>query len=108
MSLMLAITWPRSTRPSRRRYPTIGRQFQTVTSLSWVITAYLLASTAVTPVFGTLSDISGRTVVIAGFDLSFFVGSVLCALAPQHAGADPRARPAGASAAAASCRWCRR
>jgi hypothetical protein len=27
--------------------PTIGRQFQDVSSLSWVITAYLLASTAV-------------------------------------------------------------
>ena len=36
--------------------PTIGRQFHDVTSLSWVITAYLLASTAVAPVFGTLSD----------------------------------------------------
>src|ERR1700753_3496835 len=40
--------------------PTIGRQFGEVSSLSWVITAYLLASTAVAPVFGTLSDIYGR------------------------------------------------
>ena len=45
--------------------PTIGRQFQDVSSLSWVITAYLLASTAVAPVFGTLSDIYGRR---ANFD----------------------------------------
>src|SRR5579871_514184 len=37
--------------------PTIGRQFRDVSSLSWVITAYLLASTAVAPVFGTLSEI---------------------------------------------------
>ena len=37
--------------------PTIGRQFNDVSNLSWVITAYLLASTAVAPVFGTLSDI---------------------------------------------------
>src|SRR3954467_1803833 len=37
--------------------PTIGRQFNDVTNLSWVIAAYLLASTAVAPVFGTLSDI---------------------------------------------------
>jgi len=35
--------------------PTIGRQFQDVSSLSWVITAYLLASTAVAPVFGTVA-----------------------------------------------------
>ena len=34
--------------------PTIGRQFNDVSNLSWVITAYLLASTAVAPVFGTL------------------------------------------------------
>src|SRR6202040_3447295 len=34
--------------------PTIGRQFHDVSSLSWVISAYLLASTAVAPVFGTL------------------------------------------------------
>src|SRR6201985_2096882 len=45
--------------------PTIGRQFQDVTNLSWVITAYLLASTAVAPVFGTLSDIYGRRAMIS-------------------------------------------
>ncbi|HTG05093.1 MAG TPA: MFS transporter, partial [Bradyrhizobium sp.] len=44
--------------------PTIGRQFQDVSNLSWVITAYLLASTAVAPVFGTLSDIYGRRAMI--------------------------------------------
>ena len=44
--------------------PTIGRQFQDVSSLSWVITAYLLAATAVAPVFGTLSDIYGRRAMI--------------------------------------------
>jgi MFS family permease len=46
--------------------PTIGRQFHDVTTLSWVITAYLLASTAVAPVFGTLSDIYGRRAMIIG------------------------------------------
>ncbi|MET0679257.1 MAG: MFS transporter, partial [Bradyrhizobium sp.] len=44
--------------------PTIGRLFQDVANLSWVITAYLLASTAVAPVFGTLSDIYGRRAMI--------------------------------------------
>jgi len=63
--------------------PTIGRQFQDVTNLSWVITAYLLASTAVAPVFGTLSDIYGRrAMVIAALSL-FVAGSILCALAPS-------------------------
>src|SRR5689334_441069 len=63
--------------------PTIGRQFHDVSSLSWVITAYLLASTAVAPVFGTLSDIYGRRAMII-VSLSLFVaGSVLCAIAPN-------------------------
>src|ERR1700728_4087141 len=63
--------------------PTIGRQFQDVTNLSWVITAYLLASTAVAPVFGTLSDIYGRRAMIITSLSMFVAGSVLCALAPN-------------------------
>jgi EmrB/QacA subfamily drug resistance transporter len=63
--------------------PTIGRQFQDVSSLSWVITAYLLASTAVAPVFGTLSDIYGRRATIITATSLFIVGSVLCAIAPS-------------------------
>jgi EmrB/QacA subfamily drug resistance transporter len=63
--------------------PTIGRQFQDVANLSWVITAYLLASTAVAPVFGTLCDIYGRRAMIITALSLFIVGSVLCALAPN-------------------------
>src|SRR3984885_13804445 len=63
--------------------PTIGRQFGDVSSLSWVITAYLLASTAVAPVFGTLSDIYGRRATIIASMSLFIVGSVLCAVAPN-------------------------
>src|SRR5437016_3783097 len=63
--------------------PTIGRQFQDVSNLSWVITAYLLASTAVAPVFGTLSDIYGRRAMIILAMSLFVAGSVLCALAPK-------------------------
>src|SRR4051812_21859268 len=63
--------------------PTIGRQFHDVTNLSWVITAYLLASTAVAPVFGTLSDIYGRRAMIVAALSLFVVGSVVCALAPN-------------------------
>jgi EmrB/QacA subfamily drug resistance transporter len=63
--------------------PTIGRQFQDVSNLSWVITAYLLASTAVAPVFGTLSDIYGRRAMIVAALSLFVVGSILCALAPN-------------------------
>ncbi|WP_375414388.1 MDR family MFS transporter [uncultured Bradyrhizobium sp.] len=63
--------------------PTIGRQFHDVSSLSWVITAYLLASTAVAPVFGTLSDIYGRRAMIIAALSLFIAGSILCALAPN-------------------------
>ena len=63
--------------------PTIGRQFHDVSNLSWVITAYLLASTAVAPVFGTLSDIYGRRAMIIAAMSMFIVGSVLCAMAPN-------------------------
>ncbi len=63
--------------------PTIGRQFNDVSNLSWVITAYLLASTAVAPVFGTLSDIYGRRAMITVSLVLFTVGSILCAVAPN-------------------------
>src|SRR3954447_10917145 len=63
--------------------PTIGRQFHDVSNLSWVITAYLLASTAVAPVFGTLSDIYGRRAMIITALSLFIAGSILCALAPN-------------------------
>jgi EmrB/QacA subfamily drug resistance transporter len=63
--------------------PTIGRQFHDVTNLSWVITAYLLASTAVAPVFGTLSDIYGRRAMIITALGLFLAGSILCAVAPN-------------------------
>src|ERR1700742_1899703 len=63
--------------------PTIGRQFHDVSNLSWVITAYLLASTAVAPVFGTLSDIYGRRAMIITSMSLFVVGSILCAVAPS-------------------------
>ncbi|MBI3698867.1 MAG: MFS transporter [Afipia sp.] len=63
--------------------PTIGRQFNDVNNLSWVITAYLLASTAVSPVYGTLSDIYGRRAMIVISMTLFLLGSVACALAPN-------------------------
>jgi len=40
--------------------PTIGRSLGDVENLPWVMTAYLLTATAVTPLSGKLSDIYGR------------------------------------------------
>jgi EmrB/QacA subfamily drug resistance transporter len=48
--------------------------------LSWVVTAYLLTSTAVTPLWGKISDLYGRRII---FQISigiFLVGSALCGL----------------------------
>jgi len=63
--------------------PTIGQQFHDVSNLSWVISAYLLASTAMAPVFGTLSDIYGRRAMIILSLSLFLAGSILCAVAPN-------------------------
>ena len=62
--------------------PTIGSQFGDLESLSWVVTAYLLTGTAVTPLVGKLSDIHGPRPVLLGSIAFFLVGSVACALAP--------------------------
>jgi len=63
--------------------PTIGRDFSDFESLSWIVTSYLLTSTAVAPLYGKLSDIHGRrTVMLASVGI-FTVGSLACAVAPN-------------------------
>ena len=62
--------------------PAIGRSLGGIDDLSWVVTAYLLAATAATPLFGKLSDIYGRRTVLLTAIVIFIAGSVACALAP--------------------------
>src|SRR5258707_140088 len=62
---------------------TIGRTLGDVENLSWVVTAYLLANTAATPLFGKLSDIHGRRRMMLVAVVIFIAGSVACALAPN-------------------------
>lgn len=62
--------------------PTIGRLLGDFENLPWVVTTYLLASTAVTPLYGKISDIAGRRVTLLVAIGVFVVGSILCALAP--------------------------
>ncbi len=63
--------------------PTIGRRFNDLSQLSWVVTAYLLTSTAVTPLYGKLSDIHGRRTMMLIAIVIFIAGSIACALAPN-------------------------
>lgn len=62
--------------------PTIGLDLGDAANLPWIVTAYLLASTAVTPLYGKLSDIHGRRIMLLIAIATFVVGSLACALAP--------------------------
>lgn len=63
--------------------PTIGRSLGDFENLPWVVTTYLLTSTAVTPLYGKMSDIAGRRGTLLVAITVFVVGSVFCALAPN-------------------------
>jgi EmrB/QacA subfamily drug resistance transporter len=63
--------------------PTIGRRFANLSDLSWVVTAYLLTATASTPLYGKLSDIYGRRMMMLAAIVIFVAGSLACALAPS-------------------------
>jgi EmrB/QacA subfamily drug resistance transporter len=63
--------------------PTIGNELNDLEHLPWVVTAYLLSATAVTPLYGKLADIIGRRTTLLTAIAVFLVGSVLCAVAPS-------------------------
>ncbi len=63
--------------------PTIGRDFGDTHSLPWLITIYLLASTAVVPLYGKISDIHGRGFTLRIALAIYMAGSLLSALAPN-------------------------
>ena len=69
---------------------TMAQELNGWTLMSWVVSAYLVASTITTPIYGRLSDIYGRRLVLLA-SIGLFVGaSVLCALSqtmPQLIGA---------------------
>ena len=61
--------------------PTIVGELGGLEHISWVVTAYLLAHTVVTPLYGKLGDLYGRKVVLQGALVIFLIGSALCGLA---------------------------
>jgi EmrB/QacA subfamily drug resistance transporter len=60
--------------------PTIVGDLGGLNHLSWVVTAYLLTSTAVTPLWGKLSDLYGRRGTFQAAIAIFLVGSMLSGL----------------------------
>lgn len=63
--------------------PTIAAELGGAEKLSWVVTAYLLTSTATAPLYGKFSDIRGRRAALFLSMGLFVAGSVACALAPS-------------------------
>ena len=60
--------------------PTIVSDLGGLSHLSWVVTAYLLATTASTPLWGKLGDQYGRKTLFQAAIVVFLIGSALCGL----------------------------
>ncbi|WP_405941664.1 DHA2 family efflux MFS transporter permease subunit [Streptomyces sp. NBC_00207] len=61
--------------------PTIVSDLGGMAHLAWVVTAYMLASTAATPLWGKLGDQYGRKKLFQYAIVIFLIGSALCGLA---------------------------
>jgi len=59
--------------------PTIGRVFGDVHDLPWLITSYLIAATALTPLYGKFADIQGRRASLMIALGIYMVGSLISA-----------------------------
>jgi MFS family permease len=63
--------------------PTIGRNLGDVHNLPWLITAFLIASTALTPLYGKFADIHGRrAAMLIGLGV-YMAGSLISAASPN-------------------------
>jgi EmrB/QacA subfamily drug resistance transporter len=67
--------------------PKITSELGGLDKLSWVVTAYLLTSTAATPLWGKISDLLGRRPIFQAAIVVFLVGSVICGTASPIANA---------------------
>ncbi|MBA2126492.1 MFS transporter [Hyphomicrobium methylovorum] len=61
--------------------PTIVRDIGGLSHLSWIVTAYLLATTVVVPLYGKLGDVFGRRIILQAAVIIFLIGSALCGMA---------------------------
>jgi EmrB/QacA subfamily drug resistance transporter len=60
--------------------PTIVGELGGLEHLSWVVTAYLLTSTASTPLYGKISDLYGRKPIFQFAIVTFLIGSILAGI----------------------------
>src|SRR5437763_6305892 len=61
--------------------PTIARRLGTLGDVSYLVTAYVLASTVATPVWGKLGDRQGRRPLLTAALSLFLIASAACGLA---------------------------
>ena len=61
--------------------PAIAADLNSYGHLSWIISAYLLTTTAATPIYGKLSDLYGRRALLLPAIIWFMAASVLCGAA---------------------------
>lgn len=57
--------------------PTISAEFKSASGYTWIGSAYLIAQSAATPIWGKVSDIFGRKPILLVTNAIFFVGSLL-------------------------------
>jgi MFS family permease len=65
--------------------PKIAKQFDSLSTISWAITAFLLAQTAVSPLVGRLSELLGRRTILLFAIFTFTAFSLACALSTSFA-----------------------
>ena len=75
--------------------PTIAADLGSLTDLSWVVTAYVVAAASTTPLWGKLGDRYGRKLLLEIALTGFVAASALCGLAQDIDVPDPRPRRAG-------------
>ena len=65
--------------------PKITSELGGLDKLAWVVTAYLLTSTAATPLWGKISDLRGRRPIFQAAIVVFLIGSLICGFSPEIA-----------------------
>ncbi len=64
--------------------PAIGEELDTsLSSVTWLLTGFLLSASVATPIVGRLGDLYGKARVLTAVLVAFGLGSVVCALAPS-------------------------